>query len=87
MYHFVPIDFIPISQIFLHHLKYITKILIDSYVKISDKNYWYARFWKKLLKLPQGAFEPHLHTFPYKYKAALGSVHTELLAIAMQKNG
>ena len=39
MYHFVPIDFIPISQIFLHHLKYITKILIDSYVKISDKNY------------------------------------------------
>ena len=30
---------------FLHE----KKILIDSHVKISGRNYWYARFWQKLL--------------------------------------
>ena len=33
---------------------YKKKFLIESHVKILDRNYWYARFWKKLLKFLQG---------------------------------
>ena len=32
------------------------KIFIDSHVKISDRNYWYACFCKKLVKFLQGVY-------------------------------
>ena len=34
---------------------YMKKCLIESHVKISDRNYWYARFGQKLLLFLQGA--------------------------------
>ena len=45
VYHFIPIDF-------YSNIQYSN--IVDSHVKISGRNYWYARFWQKLLKFLQG---------------------------------
>ena len=39
IYNFILIDIIQISLIFLNHLKYIKKFLIDSHVKASGRFY------------------------------------------------
>ena len=45
-------------------------ILIDSHVKISGRNYWYARFWQKLLLFLQGVYlKLEMELVPVKFSS------------------